>query len=174
MSQAEVKSVGKASLVWRHCIQQVLGLGAAASTLAVPLALSVNAASPPSLVPFIDQAKRQIIINAPVIVPYPYPYPHPTVPQQRVRVEFVAQGSDWGAVYLDNRLIFQPTNFNRRRSFLLDRGAYRLTITGANRFEVWARGYLDVGRDDSNILVVTFSKNGGVSVSGSPYAWIPE
>ncbi|MBD0336142.1 MAG: hypothetical protein ICV62_11685 [Cyanobacteria bacterium Co-bin13] len=173
MSQSEANSVSNLGLFW-SCARRLVGLVTVSSTLVLPLSLSASAAPPASLVPFMAQAKRQIIINGPVVVPYPYPHPYPTNRQQRVRVEFVAQGSEWAAVYLDNRLIYQPTNFNRRRGFWLDRGAYRLTITGADRFEVWARGYLDVGRDDSNILVVTFSKDGGVSVSGSPYAWIPE
>ncbi|MBD2259866.1 hypothetical protein [Pseudanabaena sp. FACHB-2040] len=170
-------SIGNSSRFWsrftcRFLVGVALKGSAIAPTLAAAMTLSANAAPPPSLVPFMDQAKRQIIINAPVIVPYPHRYP--TAPRQRVRVEFVAQGSDWGAVYLDNRLLYRPGNFNRRQGFWIDEGAYRLTITGVDQFEVWARGYLDVGRDDSNILVVTFSKNGGVSVSGSPYAWIPE
>jgi hypothetical protein len=79
-----------------------------------------------------------------------------------------------GSVYLDDRLLYRPGNFNRREEFWITEGAYRLRITGVNRFEVWASGYLDVGRDDANILVVTFSKAGGVSVVGDPYAWISD
>lgn len=116
-----------------------------------------------------DALKNRIIINAPIIIPYPT-----TPARERVRVQFVAQGDEWAAVYLDDRLLYQPTNFNRRQEFRINQGAYRLVITGVSRFDVWASGYLDVGRDDSNVVVVTFSKNGGVSVGGDPYAWIPD
>lgn len=109
-----------------------------------------------------------------VIWPYPYPYPRPTPETETVRIEFDAQGTDWGAVYLDGRLIYRPHNFDRRKTIHLSPGGYRLEITGVVRSEVWASGYLDIGRDSSRIVVVRFSKAGGVSVSGSPYVWIPD
>lgn len=142
--------------------------------VAVAPLLTGGAHSAPSpqktvIAPTADALKNRIIINAPIIIPYP------TAPaRERVRVQFVAQGDDWGAVYLDDRLLYQPTNFNRRQEFRIDQGGYRLVITGVSRFDVWASGYLDVGRDDASVLVVTFSKNGGVSVAGDPYAWIPD
>jgi hypothetical protein len=115
-----------------------------------------------------------IIRRRPPVVVWPYPYPIPTPETETVRVEFDAQGTDWGAVYLDGRLIYRPHNFDRRKTIHLSPGGYRLEITGVVRSEVWASGYLDIGRDSSQIVVVRFSKAGGVSVSGSPYVWIPD
>lgn len=92
--------------------------------------------------------------------------------QQQVTVEFIAQGDDWANVYVNGRQIFTPRNVNRRQRFTFTEGAYDLKITGADFFDVWAEGYLDVGRDDSNIIVVSFSER-GIRVSGDPHAWIP-
>ncbi|MFH7244272.1 MAG: hypothetical protein ACHWZW_15655 [Spirulina sp.] len=121
-------------------------------------------------------ANRVIIIHRPSPWPHPWPYPHPVpVPaEQRVRVEFDALGTDWGAVYLDGRLIYRPHNFNRQHTVHLRPGGYRLEVTGVVQSDLWASGYLDIGRDDSNIVVIRFSRTGGVSVSGSPYVWIPD
>ncbi|NEP16492.1 MAG: hypothetical protein F6J97_06245 [Leptolyngbya sp. SIO4C1] len=97
------------------------------------------------------------------------------LPEQRqVVVEFVAPGQEWANVLIDGRAVFRPRTFNRREQIELEPGAYRLEITGFDRFETWSTGYLDVGRDDSNVIVVTFSRENGVSVSGDPYAWIPD
>lgn len=93
--------------------------------------------------------------------------------RRRVTVEFIAQGDDWANVYVDGRRIFSPANVDRRRRFTFREGAYEIKITGVDFFDVWAEGYLDVGRDDANIVVVSFSERGGVRVSGDPYAWIP-
>lgn len=89
-----------------------------------------------------------------------------------VLVEFVARGDDWGGVWLNKDLVFQPTNFNRRQTFNFCPGAYRLIFTGATRFQVWAAGYLDVGR--TNVLRIAFSKDGTVEVSGDRNAWLPD
>ncbi|MBE9070023.1 hypothetical protein IQ260_25610, partial [Leptolyngbya cf. ectocarpi LEGE 11479] len=72
--------------------------------------------------------------------------------QQQVTVEFIAQGDDWANVFVNGRQIFSPRNVNRRQRFTFTEGAYDLKITGADLFDVWAEGYLDVGRDDSNII----------------------
>lgn len=119
-------------------------------------------------------ANRVIIIRRPSPWPHPWPYPVPVPTEQRVRVEFDALGTEWGAVYLDGRLIYQPHNFNRQHTVQLRPGGYRLEVTGVVRSDLWASGYLDIGRDNSNIVVVRFSRAGGVSVSGSPYVWIPD
>lgn len=92
--------------------------------------------------------------------------------QQQVTVEFIAQGDDWANVYVNGRQIFAPRNANRRQRFTFTEGAYDLKITGVDFFDVWAEGYLDVGRDDTNIIVVSFSER-GVRVSGDSRAWIP-
>ena len=110
------------------------------------------------------------IIRSPVVWPYPYP----TSTQHRVRVIFEAQGSDWGAVYLDDRLIYRAYNHNRQESIQVRPGGYRLEITGVARSDVWASGYLDLGRDHSRLVVIRFSKDHGVQVSGDPYVWIPD
>lgn len=131
-----------------------LGLGAIATLLTVaPLAQA-----------------GQIIINTggsrhPV-------YGHERQGRERVAVEFIALGDEWANVYVDGRRILSAHNTNRRKRFTFREGAYEIKITGVNYFDVWAEGYLDVGRDDANIIVVRFSQR-GVSVSGDPYTWIP-
>jgi hypothetical protein len=110
------------------------------------------------------------IIYPPILWPYPVPAPV----EQTVRVEFDAQGTDWGAVYLDGRLIYRPHNFDRQATLHLRPGGYRLEITGVVRSDRWASGFLDIGRDNSQIVVVRFSKTGGVRVSGDPHVWIPD
>ena len=94
-------------------------------------------------------------------------------PNRKVLVEFVALGKDWGRVELDNQLIYHPQNHNRRHQVYLSPGAYYLEVTGITPFDAWASGYLDVGRDDANVIVVYLSKDGGVQAS-SPYTWIPD
>jgi hypothetical protein len=124
--------------------------------------------------PIQSLASRIIIIHTPSPWPYPWPYPVPVPAEERVRVEFDALGTDWGAVYLDGRLIYRPHNFNRQHTVHLRPGGYRLEITGVVEFDRWASGYLDIGRDNSQIVVIRFSKTGGVSVSGRPEVWIPD
>lgn len=118
----------------------------------------------------IQQSPTTIRRSPIIVVPYPYPYPE----AEQVRVEFDARGTDWGAVYLNNRLVYRPGNFDRQETLYLPPGGYRLEITGVVRSDRWASGYLDLGRDDSQIVVIRFSKTGGVAVSGSPYVWIPD
>lgn len=92
---------------------------------------------------------------------------------RRVTVEFIARGDEWAHVFLDGRLLFSPHNTNRRRRFRLREGVYEIKFTGVDAFDVWAEGYLDVGRNDTNIIVVSFAETGSVRVSGDPYTWIP-
>lgn len=159
------------NLARRRLLGWVSGTGLLLGLAGLPWASAALAAQP-TLRPLVGASQplrlKDIIINAPIILPQPAPA------RQRVRVQFVARGQEWAAVYLDDRLLYRPGNFNRREEFWLTEGAYRLRITGVNRFEVWASGYLDVGRDDASILIVTFSKAGGVSVAGDPYAWLPD
>lgn len=88
-----------------------------------------------------------------------------------VLVEFVARGDDWANVWMDGREVFQPRTFDRTKTVTLCPGAYKIIITGITRFEVWATGYLDIGR--TNIVRVAFSKDGRVEVSGDPNTWLP-
>jgi hypothetical protein len=118
-----------------------------------------------------SESQPPIIIIHPT--PWP-PYPRPTPRRDLVRVEFDAQGADWGAVYLDGRLIYRPHNFNRQKTVYLRPGGYRLEITGVARSDLWASGYLDLGRDNSRLVVIRFSKASGVQVAGAPYVWIPD
>jgi hypothetical protein len=115
--------------------------------------------------------RRRTIIFYPSGV-WPYPYPHPR--QELVRVEFDALGSEWGAVYLDGQLVYRPHNFNRQKTIYLRPGGYRLEVTGVTQTDLWDSGYLDVGRDDSRLVVIRFSKASGVQVAGAPYVWIPD
>lgn len=111
-----------------------------------------------------------IVIYPPIVWPYPRTNPN----DGRVRVVFEALGSDWGAVYLDGRLIYRHYNHNREKTVYLSPGGYYLEITGVAQSDVWASGYLDIGRDDSRLLVIRFSKANGVQVAGAPYVWIPD
>ena len=145
-------------------------------SLGLVASLSLWPAVPPLPLasPSLPLANRVIIIDHPAPWPYPWPQPYPQPPESRVRVEFDALGTDWGAVYLDGRLIYQPHNFNRQHTVYLRPGGYRLEVTGVVRSDRWASGYLDIGRDNSHLVVIRFSKTGGVSVSGSPEVWIPD
>lgn len=112
------------------------------------------------------------IFRQPSIIILPYPRPEPE--SEQVRIEFDARGDEWGAVYLNNRLVYRPHNFDRQETLYLPPGGYRLEITGVVRSDVWASGYLDLGRDSSRLVVIRFSKTDGIAVSGSPYVWIPD
>ena len=118
-----------------------------------------------------------ITIYVPVVVPG---YPVIVVPrrdreeEREVTLQFVAQGDDWATIYLDNDLLFRASNTRRSYAVTMEPGAYYLEITGVSRFDVWGSGYLDVGRDDSNIIVIRYDKDNGIQVAGDPYAWIPD
>lgn len=136
------------------------------------IALLLTLPGIPAIAQSQPESQSDIIIRGPIIFPRPYPrYPRR---QQRVRVRFVVEGDAWGSVYLDNRLLFSPRTFNRDEEFWLDKRAYELEIRGATRFDVWDRGYLDVGRGDSGALIVVVSERAGVRVVGDPNAWLPE
>ena len=126
----------------------------------------------PLVVPPLAEA-NQIIIRTDHHGHHRYPIYERRYPaRDDVTVEFIARGDEWANVYVDGRRIFSPRNANRRKRFNFREGAYEIKITGADYFDIWAEGYLDVGRDDTNIIVVSFSER-GVRVSGDPYAWIP-
>jgi hypothetical protein len=122
-----------------------------------------------------ETLRADLIINIPVIIPG---YPVILIPQQEVEetvtVRFIAEGNDWATIYLDDRILFRALNTRRNYAVELEPGAYRLQITGTTRFDEWGAGYLDVGRDDANLVVVRYSKTSGIRVSGDPFAWIPE
>ncbi|HEY9852429.1 MAG TPA: hypothetical protein V6D28_23350 [Leptolyngbyaceae cyanobacterium] len=109
--------------------------------------------------------------NFPVVPTHPKGFCPSSYPRA-VLVEFIARGEDWANVWMDGNQVFQPRNFDRRKTLTLCPGAYRIIITGTSRFEVWASGYLDIGR--TNIVRIAFSKDGGLEVSGDPYAWLPD
>ncbi|MEM9004097.1 MAG: hypothetical protein AAGE59_11315 [Cyanobacteria bacterium P01_F01_bin.86] len=119
-----------------------------------------------------------VTIQIPVVIPSGYPVivvPRRDRDEEReVTLQFVAQGDDWATIYLDDRLLFRASNTRRNYSVTLEPGAYHLEITGVSRFEVWGSGYLDVGRDNSNIIVIRYGKDSGIRVAGDPYAWIPD
>lgn len=143
------------------------------SRLMAATVLGVGLTLVPEMLPTqTSPAKADVIINAPIII-QGGGHGHRVQEEDTVLVEFVAPGQEWANVRLNGRRVFEPRNFNRRQRLRLEPGAYYLEITGFNRFEVWSTGYLDVGLNDSNVMVVTFSKDRGVSVS-NPYAWIPD
>ena len=141
--------------------------------------LSSGAALPPqaSLSPTVPQV-ADIIIQGPIIIPnYPVivvPRRQPRAAERDVTVQFLAQGDDWATIYLDDEPLFRAFNTDRNYTVELEPGAYRLEITGVSRFDVWGSGYLDVGRNDSHILVIRYGKDSGIRVTGAPYAWIPD
>lgn len=91
---------------------------------------------------------------------------------QRVLVEFDAQGQDWGTVWIDGNLVYRAKNFNRRQVVRLRPGSHRLILTGVTKHDIWAAGYLNVGR--ASAMRVSFSKAGGVYVQNDPTAWLPD
>ncbi|MEO0539368.1 MAG: hypothetical protein AAFZ80_00725 [Cyanobacteria bacterium P01_A01_bin.105] len=117
-------------------------------------------------------AHADVVINAPIIIRSPRSAPASR--DQTVVIEFVAPGDEWANVRLNGRRVFAPRNFNRRERIRVEPGAYYLELTGFDRFEVWSTGYLDVGRNNSNVVVVTISRRQGVQVSGDPYTWLPD
>lgn len=172
-ARSQAIAPGKSVRLWR------LGLGGIAAAglwLGAPITLAQGNTT---IQPERTTRSTRVIIRqlpasiqrSPIIV---VPYPHPTPESEQVRVEFDARGTDWGAVYLNDRLVYRPGNFDRQETLYLPPGGYRLEITGVVRFDRWASGYLDLGRDNSRLVVIRFSKTGGVEVSGSPYVWIPD
>jgi hypothetical protein len=89
-------------------------------------------------------------------------------------VRFIARGDDWATISLNGRQAFQAFNNNRDYTMRLDPGAYYLEITGVTRFDRWHSGYLDVGRDNSNVIVIRYGKNSGIQVPGASGVWIPD
>ncbi|RZM77174.1 hypothetical protein [Leptolyngbya iicbica] len=116
-----------------------------------------------------------ITIQVPVVIPG---YPVIVVPRREVEpsvtVRFVAEGDDWASIYLDGRLLFRANNTRRDHIVQLDPGAYYLEVTGVTSFDRWAAGYLDVGRNDANVVVIRYGKDSGVRVAGDPYVWLPD
>lgn len=150
------------SLLWA-----VLGLAAALSSYGATV--QVAPVTP------LDSLRADLIINIPIII-RGYPIlglPRPE-PQRVVTVQFLAQGDDWATVYINDRPFFRAFNTRRDYAVELPPGAYRLRITGTSSFDVWDSGYLDVGRNDANVVVVRYSRQGGVEVGGDPYAWFPD
>ncbi len=159
-------------LTWRGSA----GLTAGLALLWAPL---VQAQATPTIIRSQPVTIRQgpIIIQRspvnPTVIILP-PYPVPRREETQIRVELNAQGREWGTVYLNGRVVHRPGNFDRQTTLYLPPGGYRLEVTGVVRSDLWASGYLDLGRDSSRLVVVRFSQADGVSVSGSPYVWIPD
>ena len=90
--------------------------------------------------------------------------------QPPVLVEFDALGKDWGSVWINGEEVYRPQLYNRRQVLNLAPGGYRVVLTGITKYDVWAAGYLNVGR--TGTLRVVFSKAEGVYVQGDPSAWL--
>ncbi|MGF1518385.1 MAG: hypothetical protein ACFCVB_11345 [Nodosilinea sp.] len=164
-------------LIWRGSV----GLTAGLALLWAPLA---QAQATPTIQPDRIIRSHPVIIRRgptviqrspvnPTIIIVP-PYPVPRREETQIRVELDARGREWGTVYLNGRVVHRPGNFDRQKTLYLPPGGYRLEVTGVVRSDLWASGYLDLGRDSSRLVVVRFSQAEGVSVSGSPYVWIPD
>ena len=149
------------------------------SALVVSAALFSTGATLPSepAVPMQPLQLADIDINIPVIIPG---YPVIVVPRGRTEIErevtvrFIATGDDWATIYLDGDFLFRAANTRRTYNVTLDPGAYYLEITGVTRFDSWGAGYLDVGRDDANIVVVRYGQDNGIQVTGNDQIWFPE
>lgn len=146
--------------------------------LAAVTALATTGATLPDPTPMAVQPMNlaDITIRVPVVIPG---YPVIIVPRDRrirrdVTVRFIAQGDDWASIYLDGRLLFRANNTRRDHTVTLEPGAYYLEVTGVTSFERWDSGYLDLGRDNSNIVVVRYGPSSGVRVAGDPYTWLPD
>ncbi len=162
-SQPQAASLKLGSRAFRLCTA-----GAALMTLGATIpALETTALA--------ETLRADLIIHVPIVIPGQVIIvnPHQTV-EPPVTVRFVAQGDEWAVINLDGRTLFLAGNTRRNHTVTLDRGAYYLEITGANRFDVWDSGYLDVGRDDASVLVIRYSQTSGVQVAGDPYAWLPD
>lgn len=158
----------KCPLKWLTAAAVLLTTGAAIPSTDIPSSEGEDVIPARSL-------RADLIIHVPIIIPGDdvIVVPRRRLPEARqVTVEFIAEGDDWAKVYLDNRLLFQAFNTPRRHVVELTPGAYELEITGVTRFEVWDSGYLDVGREDANVLVIRYSKHDGVRAN-DPDAWIP-
>lgn len=147
--------------------------------LAVSTALFTTGTTLPGEQPTPVQAINlaDITINVPIIIPG---YPVIIIPRDRVNVErevtvrFIAEGDDWASIYLDGDLKFRAANTRRDYTLTLDPGAYYLEVTGVTRFDAWGSGYLDVGRDDTNIIVVRYGPETGIRVAGDRAIWFPD
>lgn len=179
------KSQGRSPNFW-EALHPLIWLGSAGLTagLALLWAPLVQAQATPTIQsdrtirssPVIIRRRPIIIQQSPVnptVIILP-PYPAPRREETQVRVELDARGREWGTVYLNGRVVHRPGNFDRQKTLYLPPGGYRLEVTGVVRSDLWASGYLDLGRDSSRLVVVRFSQAEGVSVSGSPYVWIPD
>ncbi len=167
--------------LWQRRWRLFWGIAATVALFWAPLAQAQeNTTVEPNAEPdrIIRSNRRVIIRQSPNILRQPpiiiLPYPPAAPETEQVRVEFDARGTDWGSVYLNNRLVYRPHNFDRQETLYLPPGGYRLEITGVVRSDVWASGYLDLGRDSSRLVVIRFSKAEGITVSGSPYVWISD
>lgn len=151
-----------------------LKVGFALSTAGAAL-LTLGAMHPaPESTPPTD-LRADLIINVPIVIPGQVIIVNPReTSEPPVTVQFVAQGDEWAVINLDGRTLFIAGNTRRHYTVNLEPGAYYLEITGANRFDVWDSGYLDVGRSDANVLVIRYSQASGVQVAGDPYAWISD
>jgi hypothetical protein len=147
--------------------------------LAASTALLTIGATRPTATPVRPEAVNlaDITIQVPIIIPDSSVI---IIPRDRIRLErevtvrFVAQGDDWASIYLDGRRLFRANNTRRDYSITLEPGAYHLEITGVTQFDSWGSGYLDVGRNDANLIVVRYGKSTGIQVLGDPYVWFPE
>ncbi|MGD1860770.1 MAG: hypothetical protein ACFB0E_12460 [Leptolyngbyaceae cyanobacterium] len=147
--------------------------------LAASAAWLTTGASLPNSIPTRAQSLElaDITIQVPIIVPG---RPVIVIPRDRdgrrreVTVRFIAQGDDWASVYLDGDLLFRAGNTRRDYTVTLTPGAYYLEIAGITQFDLWDSGYLDLGRNDTNIVIIRYSKAAGVRVAGDPYAWLPD
>lgn len=159
--------------LWR---QQTVGIRLL-PLVAASAALTGTGAALPTQVTSSNAAQvADITITAPIIIVPDYPVIVAPRRQRRreVKVRFVAQGDDWATIYLDDRLLFRAANTRRDHEVTLDAGAYRLQITGVSRFDVWDSGYLDLGRNDTNVVVIRYGKQSGIRAAADPYAWIPD
>jgi hypothetical protein len=163
--------------MWQQWRPKQWGRSSCGLLLTASTAWLITAATLPTTTPVRVHSLHlaDITIQVPVVIPG---YPVIVVPRREVEsavtVRFLAQGDDWASIYLDGRLLFRANNTRRDYTVQLDPGAYYLEVAGVTSFDRWDAGYLDVGRNYANVVIIRYGKDSGVQVAGDPYAWLPD
>ena len=92
---------------------------------------------------------------------------------REITVEIIARGDAWADVYIEGRRLFSPRITNRRKTFRFRQGTYNIQVRGANYFDQWADGYLDISGAEraSSTVILSFSETGDVRIAGRYHTW---
>ncbi len=95
--------------------------------------------------------------------------------EQEVTLKLVARGNEWADVYIEDHRVFSPRGFKRSKTMQLKKGTYNIRVHSAtNFFDQWIDGYLEISdaEEASDTIVLSFSDNGSVRISGRYHSWI--